>query len=195
MNNLLTFKVEIQGLENKIWRKIKIVDRFTLADLAYTILASFDSLAYHLYDIQYKNQTYLSMESDFYDSQILTTQIKLSNLNLNPNDTLEMTYDFGSPTTFIITYLSKKQVDITNQYLYPLVSDGAGHGMLDDMMSDKLKDIVEDIDQKGYSNHSYTPGYEREKKYDYRKYDINQDNDKLKGKILLIKNGYEVNNE
>lgn len=54
MAKVLTFKVEIEGLEDKIWRKIEITDRRTVADLAYTILATFDSLAYHLYDIKIK---------------------------------------------------------------------------------------------------------------------------------------------
>ena len=52
MNNILTFRVEIEGLEDKIWRKIEIPDKRTVVDLAYTILASFDSLAYHLYNIK-----------------------------------------------------------------------------------------------------------------------------------------------
>lgn len=58
MTNVLTFKIEIEGLEDKIWRKIEISDKKTLADFAYTILASFDSLAYHLYNIKYDNKTY-----------------------------------------------------------------------------------------------------------------------------------------
>ena len=47
MAKVLTFKVGIKGLEDKIWREIEITDRRTVADLAYTILATFDSLAYH----------------------------------------------------------------------------------------------------------------------------------------------------
>ena len=58
MGKVLTFQVGIEGLENKIWRKIEITDGRTIADLAYTILATFNSLAYHLYDIKYKNKMY-----------------------------------------------------------------------------------------------------------------------------------------
>ena len=47
MTKVLTFRVGIEGLEDKIWREIEITDRRTVADLAYTILATFDSLAYH----------------------------------------------------------------------------------------------------------------------------------------------------
>lgn len=58
MIKVLTFKVEIEGLETKIWRKIEITDSKTVADLAYTILASFDSLAYHLYKIMHEGRRY-----------------------------------------------------------------------------------------------------------------------------------------
>ena len=43
MDKILTFRVGIDGLEDKIWREIEIHDRMTVADLAYTILASFNS--------------------------------------------------------------------------------------------------------------------------------------------------------
>ncbi len=58
MNELLVFKVGIEGLEDKIWREIEIPGRRTVADLAYTILATFDSLAYHLYNIKYKDYVF-----------------------------------------------------------------------------------------------------------------------------------------
>ncbi len=59
MAGVLTFRVGVEGLEDKIWREIEITDRRTVADLAYTILAIFDSLAYHLYDIKYKSGKFL----------------------------------------------------------------------------------------------------------------------------------------
>ncbi len=58
MTKVLKFKVEIEGLEEKLWRVIEITDRRTVADLAYTILATFESLAYHLYMINYKGIVY-----------------------------------------------------------------------------------------------------------------------------------------
>lgn len=109
------------------------------------------------------------------------------------NDTMEMRYDYGSTTTFKIIYLkSKKLNSYREQELYPIVVNGEGLGMLDDMSDWDLKDIVDDIDKLGYSEHFFTAGYETSRKYDYRKYSINKDNRELKGKILAIKNGYEV---
>jgi len=196
MTKVLTFKVEIGGLETKIWRKIEITDRRTVADLAYTILATFDSLAYHLYNIKYKNHIFdcwiCVEENPNYDDLTNATIIKLKDLELKENDTMEMEYDYGSTTTFVITYLESRDATEYEGYLYPNIIDGAGRGMLDDMCDFELKEIVEDIDKKGYSEHYVTPGYEKHEKYDYRKFNIKNNNKKLKGLVLEIKNKYEV---
>lgn len=196
MARVLTFKVGIEGLEDKIWRKIEITDRRTVADLAYTILATFDSLAYHLYNIKYKDNIYDSWVcvEDNSDYEELTNAVitKLSSIGLNENDTMEMEYDYGSTTTFKITYLGSRDATEYEGYLYPNIVDGAGRGMLDDMCDFELKEIVDDIDKKGYSEHYVTPGYEKYEKYDYRKFNIKTNNKKLKGLVLEIKNGYEA---
>ncbi len=196
MTKVLTFEVGINGLENKIWRKIEITDRRTIADLAYTILASFDSLAYHLYDIKYKDRVYdcwVCIEDDHSKVPPINAVItKLSSLSLKENDTMEMDYDTGSTTTFKIKYLGARNLENGKGNHYPYIIDGAGRGMLDDLCDFELKEIVDDIDQKGYSEHYFTPGYQRTIKYDYRKYNIKNDNALLKGLILEIKNGYEV---
>ena len=196
MAKVLTFKVGIEGLEDKIWRKIEITDRRTVADLAYTILATFDSLAYHLYNIKYKNYIFdcwvCAEESPDYDDLTNAIVIKLKDLELKENDTMEMEYDYGSTTTFKITYLESRDANEYEGYLYPNIVDGAGRGMLDDMCDFELKEIVEDIDKKGYSKYYFTPGYERTIKYDYRNFNIKSNNALLKGLVLEIKNGYEV---
>ena len=197
MNEILTFRIGIEGLENKIWRSIEIPSRRTVADLAYTILASFNSLAYHLYTIEYKDYLFdcwvCPEEDPEFDELSNAVVTKLSELELEKNDTMKMEYDMGSTTTFYITYLgSRKFKSYKEQELYPIVVNGEGLGMLDDMCDFDLKDIVDDIDKLGYSNHYFTPGYETNRKYDYRKYNIKKDNRELKGKILAIKNGYEV---
>lgn len=196
MAKVLTFKVEIEGLEDKIWRKIEITDRRTVADLAYTILATFDSLAYHLYNIKYNDKVYdcwVCIEDDYSDiPKVNATITKLSSIGLKENDTMEMEYDYGSTTTFKITYLGCSDLERGKGSHYPYIIDGEGRGMLDDMCDFELKEIVDDIDKKGYSEHYFTPGYERTIKYDYRKFNIKNNNALLKGLVLEIKNGYEV---
>lgn len=196
MAKVLTFKVGIEGLEDKIWRKIEITDRRTVADLVYTILATFDSLAYHLYDIKYKNKVYdcwVCIEDDHSDvPPINATITKLSDIGLKENDTMEMEYDTGSTTTFKITYFGYSDLERGKGSHYPYIIDGEGRGMLDDMCDFELKEIVEDIDKKGYSEHYFTPGYERRIKYDHRNFNIKNNNALLKGLVLEIKNVYEV---
>lgn len=195
MAKVFTFQVGIEGLEDKIWRKIEITDRRTVADLAYTILATFDSLAYHLYDIKHGNDRYDCMidpmdlrNYNFKDA----VRTKLSDVDFENNNKMIMEYDFGSTTTFIITYLESRNMEKYNGNHYPYIVDGAGRGMIDDMCDFELKEVVEDIDKKGYSDHFFTPGYERKIKYDYRQFNIKTNNALLKGLVLDIKNGYEV---
>lgn len=195
MSKVLTFKVEIEGLENKIWRILEITDLRTVADLAYTILASFDSLAYHLYNIKYENKRYDCMiyVDDYNGSEELVdaTITKLNKLNLKEKDTLVMEYDYGSTTVFKITYIECRDLEKGNGNHYPYIIDGAGRGMIDDIPGDYLKEIVCDIDKKGYSEYEFTPGYERKLLYDYRDYNAKDDNVLLKGIIAEIKYGYE----
>ena len=53
-----------------------------VADLAYAMLATFNSLAYHLYDIEYKNQIYDSW-IDIEDDNIGVTKRNVTTTNLN----------------------------------------------------------------------------------------------------------------
>ena len=198
MDKILKFRVGIEGLEDKIWRIIEITDRMTVADFAYTVLATFHSLAYHLYKITYHGNIYdcrinPTKDTIYDEDKISAVTTKLSNLGLKENDTMEMEYDYGSTTTFKITYFGYEELkNYDDAKNYPYIVDGEGLGMLDDMSSDNLKDIVLETDELGYSTSYFTPGYETNKKYDYRKYNIKTDNKNLKGSILLIKNGYEV---
>lgn len=195
MTKILTFKVGIEGLEDKIWRKIAITDRRTVADLAYTILATFDSLAYHLYEINYNGKRLICSpdENDIDDENTISAiTTKLSDLALKLNDTFYMEYDYGSPTVFNIELIDERKMDIYEGYLYPCILDGEGRGMQDDISEYELESIVEDTDKKGYSEHYVTPGYEKQEIYDYRDFDLKANNEKLKGLVLEIKNGYEI---
>ena len=155
MYKVLKFRVGIDGLENKIWRVMEITDRMTVADLAYTILASFNSLAYHLYNVTYKGNTYncwtYPEENPDYEDMTNAVITKLSSLNLKENDTMEMEYDYGSTTTFKITYLGYEELKNYNDAKnYPYIVEGEGLGMLDDMSSYSLKEIVSETDKLGY---------------------------------------------
>ena len=186
----MTFKVGVENLEDKIYRIIDISDEMTLADLAYTILASFDSLAYHLYNIKHN--------SDIYDCAVIqdettyelhdATKTLLKDIDFS-NPKMIMEYDFGSTNTFIITYLNKSEESIKE----PSIKEGKGTGIIDDISSYDLLEVVENIDKDNNYEYYYTAGYEKEEPYDYKIYDINEDNKTLISKFKKIKSGYEEN--
>ncbi len=199
MTHVLKFKVAVEGLEDKIWRIIEITDSKTVAEFAYTILASFDSLAYHLYEIEHNGIKYDCMigADDYCVTQkvIDATITKLNKLDFSNEKQLIMNYDFGSTNTFIITFIGARDLEKGNGTHYPYVIDGQGRGILDDVSSYELQDIVKETDKIGKSKFYYTSGYEREILYDYRNYDIEIDNTLLKGRVKLIKDKYEYYEE
>lgn len=200
MTKVLTFKVGIEGLEDKIWREIEITDRRTVAELAYTILATFRSLAYHLYDIEYNNKFYdcwICIEDDHRDVELVNAVItKIRDMNLKKNDTMRMEYDTGSTTTFIITYLGESEFKRGNGMHYPHITKGAGYGMIDDITSEQLKEIVEDIDKKGKSKYYSLQYFTKSSRiYDYREFDLDKNNLHIKRCFKLIKQSYEYGEE
>ncbi len=192
---VLMFKVKINGLKNKMWRVIEVTDKMTIGDLAYSILASFNSLAYHLYSITYKDRKYKCYIDDdlIFDDEIVldASQSILRDIGLNDNDTMEMEYDFRSTTTFKIKYLGFRELEKNDKTYYRSIIDGAGNGMLDDVGDSWLEDIVKDTDKLGYSKYPYNMGYETNKMYDYREFDLKKNNIMVKKVYPLIKKGYE----
>lgn len=191
MSEVLVFKVFIEGLENKIERDIAINDAKNVADLAYTILASFNSLAYHQYEINHNGIIYnCGADDDFFEGEDATST-KLRKLKLELNEEMVMEYDFGSTTTFIIKLIDKLEFKNGDGNRYPKILAGKGNGMLDDISSEELIEIVEETDRSGKSEHYYTPGYEVDEIYDYRVYDLENDNGYLRSNFWEIKYGYE----
>lgn len=102
-----------------------------------------------------------------------------------------MDYDFGSTTTFKIYFLGYQELKKGSGRHYPYIVSGVERGMIDDLSDFELKEIVNDIGQKGYSEYEFTPGYNRTIKYDYSDFDLNSNNVLLKGEISEIKDKYE----
>ena len=176
MSKFSDFFSNIYSIEDKIYRRKKNKKAVNLSGLA--IVNEYHGI---------RNRIVVGA-TNFKDA----IRTKLSDVDFENNNKMIMEYDFGSTTTFIITYLESRNMEKYNGNHYPYIIDGAGRGMLDDMCDFELKEVVEDIDKKGYSDHFFTPGYERKIKYDYRYFNIKNNNALLKGEILDIKNGYEV---
>ena len=196
MTKVYTLKIKYVGCEDIIWREAEISSNAHLCDLGYMILATFDTMAYHLFNITYKGVTY-ELPSD--EEEILDDKcvffVKLSELNLTVGDRLSMLYDFGCDQEFEIEVTDIQPMGRGQGRTYPKIIEGEGRGIIDDMSADDLQEIIKRIDETGSSSIKYADDgiiYDSTPDWDYKRYDLKIDNCLLKGKISEIADGYEA---
>lgn len=74
---------------------------------------------------------------------------KLHQLNLKIGDRLRMDYDFGTTQTFWIELICVEDMERGQGRRYPYITEGSGCGIIDDMSSDELQGLIEQIDKDG----------------------------------------------
>ena len=192
MTNIITLKVTYRDCENKIWRELQISSNAYLSQLGYTILATFDTMAYHLFSIDYNGTSY---ELPTEDEEITPGEclfcMKLADLELSVGDRLEMVYDFGCDQTFDIKVTEISPMPKGSGRAYPKIIAGEGYGIIDDMPADELLEIIRATDEDGESSFYYE-GKRSDIPWDYRQYDLKADKILLKGEIEDIADGYSA---
>ena len=184
-----TFHIVYEGLEDKIWRKVAVSSNYRLDQLGYTVLAAFDTMAYHLFEFFYDNERFEIPNEDAFEEQIDMADFKLHQLGLEIGDSIRMDYDFGTTQTFFIELINIEDMGRGQGRKYPYVLEGAGRGIIDDMSSDELQELVEEIDATGKTKEPFY--YQnRSLPWDYRWFDLNCINGLLKGEIEFIEEGY-----
>lgn len=198
-----TFKITYADCDNKIWRIAAVSSNYTLAKLGYMILASFDTMAYHLFEMKFKGTTYFLTDEDFedlpnYDNERydLLGAYKIGMLGLNVGDTIEMTYDLGCCQVFDIELMEIADMPRGHGTAYPKILDGAGRGIVDDMPAFELLEAIRKTDENGHSEIYYSnDGFNDVPEWDYTNYRVDWDNALLKGIIERISDGYEYYEE
>lgn len=196
---IYTFKITYADCDNRIWRTAAVSSNYTLAELGYMVLATFDTMAYHLFEMKYRDTTYFLTEEDFEDLPYeedekydLLEHYKIGKLGMNIGDTIEMIYDFGCEQVFNIELLEIGDMPRGYGRAYSKILDGAGRGIVDDMPAYELLEAIKKTDADGHSEIFYSSiGFDKVPEWNYRKYDINTDNCLLKGTIDRIRDGYE----
>ena len=184
-----TFHIVYEGLEDKIWRKVAVSSNYRLDQLGYTVLAAFDTMAYHLFEFFYDNERFEIPNEDAFEEQIDMADFKLHQLGLEIGDSIRMDYDFGTTQTFFIELINIEDMGRGQGRKYPYVLEGAGRGIIDDMSSDELQELVEEIDATGKTKEPFY--YQnRSLPWDYRWFDLDCINGLLKGEIEFIEEGY-----
>lgn len=195
MVNVYTLKIKYVGCGDKIWREAQISSNAHLCDLGYMILATFDTMAYHLFNITYKGITYeLPSDEEEIPKGKCVFFVKLSELDLKIGDELSMLYDFGCNQEFDIEVTDIQPMGRGQGRAYPKIIAGGGRGIIDDMSADDLADLIKQIDSIGSSGIQYAGDgiiFDNMPDWDYRNYSMEFDNCLLKGKIAWIAEGYE----
>ncbi len=196
---LYSFKITYMECDSRIWRIAAVSSNYSLAQLGYLVLATFDTMAYHLFEMKYKDTRYFLTEEDFEDlffdgmekSELLSF-VKIGKLGMHTGDVIEMTYDQGCCQVFKITLLEISDMPKGCGRAYPKILDGAGRGIVDDMPPEELAEAIRKIDLDGHSGIFYlSSGFTDVPEWNYRNYSIDLDNTLLKGTIERIRDGYE----
>ena len=186
---VFTFHIVYEGLEEKIWRNIAVSSNYRLDQLGYAVLAAFDTMAYHLFEFYYKDGRFEIPDEDADEEQLDMAVFKLHQLDLKIGDRLRMDYDFGTTQTFWIELIGVEDMERGQGRRYPYITEGSGCGIIDDMSSDELQGLIEQIDKDGktkepiYYNNRMMP-------WDYRWFDLDNINALFKGEIDIIEDGY-----
>lgn len=193
-----TLKITYADCNEKIWRKVAVSSNYTLVDLGYMILATFDTMAYHLFEMEYKGVVFTLGDDDDFDfdedeNSRLLFDFKIGQLGMSIGDTIEMIYDFGCDQQFDIQLIEVGEMPKGSGRGYPKILDGAGRGIVDDMPAFELLEIIKKVDKIGHSEVYYScyGSDEDTPEWNYRNYDIDLDNYTLKRKIKSIKEGFE----
>jgi len=195
MLRVCTIKIKYVGCEDKIWRVAQISSDAHLCDLGYMILATFETMAYHLFNITYKGVTYeLPSDEEEVAEGKCVFFVKLSELNLKIGDKLTMIYDFGCEQEFEIEVTDIQPMGRGQGRSYPKIIIGEGRGIIDDMSADDLAELIQQIDKTGSSGIQYAGDgiiFDNMPDWDYRNYSIEFDNCLFKGIIARVAEGYE----
>lgn len=184
-----TFHISYEGLAEKIWRNIAVPSNYRLDQLGYAVLAAFDTMAYHLFEFHYKDARFEIPGEDADEEQLDMAVFKLHQLDLKIGDRLRMDYDFGTTQTFWIELIGVEDMERGQGRRYPYINEGSGCGIIDDMSSDELQGLIEQIDKDGktkepiYYNNRMMP-------WDYRWFDLDNINALFKDEIDIIEDGY-----
>lgn len=193
MADVYKFKVAIKEVPDKIWRDIEISSLSSVAKLGYTILASFEAAASHLFNIKFNGKRYeIVIEDDFeFEPVIDPIKTKLSALKLSIGDVLEMEYDYGASWEFTIKLVAITEMKKGSGNHYPYVTAGQGRGIIEDRPPFELAEIIEETDKTGILPQVCDNFLDKEIEWDYRKIDLEYCNAFLKSEIEQIQYAYE----
>ena len=184
-------KVSLDGFDDKIYRIYDVTATSYLSNLAYTILGSFNTLAYHLYKFELNGDTYhCDICADMIDEyEINSRRVTLNQLHLQKNDKFIMNYDFGCDWQFNIEVIDILEKD--NNIIYPYIVDGKGKGIIEDEGRGTLDEFIKAKDEGRKTLIEISDEEYLDYEFDYTEFDLDVLNQNLHNEIRKIKRGFE----
>ena len=153
---LYSLLVTYNGMENKIYRRIKVYQNDSLVEVGNAINYYFRTYCYHLFSFAIDSLSY-DFLGDYEPTKFQRNicKFKISDILKSVVDTCEYTYDYGTRQEFKITL---EKIEYTTDpensdiYFYPTVTDGKGRGIADDMPQDEFIELFENTEK---SNKEY----------------------------------------
>ena len=194
------FKITYDGYEEILKRTVDVSSNYLLSRLGYLVLASFDTLAYHLFEMSYRDKRYeITLEDDafaleddaFAEGSIDPRGVALKQLDLEIGSVIRMVYDYGCDQRFTIELVDILEMKKGTSTKYPRIIAGMGKGILDDVSPYDFGKIVQKIKKSEKSTHTYIAPSGETEVWDYRDFDLDKANNTLKRDIANIEIGFE----
>ena len=184
-----TFHISYEGLENVIWRNIKLSSTAVLDQVGYTVLAAFDTRANHLFSFTHRDTCYVIPDEEGFTRGTDMATVILADLRLEIGERIRMEYDFGTLHSFWLEVTEIENMAQGKGKRFPYILEGSGQGIIDDMSCAELIELVKQIDEKGHTDKEI---YYRERStpWDYRDFNLERMNKLLKAEIRLIEKSY-----
>lgn len=192
-----TFHIAYAGMEAQLWRDVEVSSKYRLDQLGYLVLATFDTMAYHLFEIEYRGETYALPDPDnppeFQDLAAYTLEM----MALTPGEQLELVYDLGTEQHFLMTLIDVREMKRGEGRHFPWVTGMQGRGIIDDVPAEDLKEIVRQIQENGktekpiyYSRYGFAENSRMQAPWDIDRFDLETENILLKTYIDRVAEGY-----
>lgn len=112
-------------------RQFTVPAYFTMADLAYSVMAAFKGEGCHLFSLEYKKTSYtLAGECGNREDCESAEMTELGTLNFRKGSCIRMEYDFGESWEFEIRFIGSFDVDEESNM--PVLEDGEGVNLWED---------------------------------------------------------------
>lgn len=194
---VLTFHMAYTGLEDRIWRDVEVSSKMRLDQLGYVVLATFDTMAYHLFEIKFRGKVYPVPDMETPTQQLDPADFTLGELAPEIGETMELIYDFGTEQHFLLTLTAVRDMKRGEGRHFPWVTAMNGRGIIDDMPVRELEELIKQIDKNGktdepvyYSrdgieDRSFLPA-----PWDINRFDLKTENALLKYDVEKIERSY-----